>query len=167
MKSCGAGRRQSLARNPSLRTFSLPPPIDSDYGRVGRIPLLVRITAGRKPDVCKVFHSFTRHWIGVQSSPLLKSKGDRGLNGRSFLMNARSRLTLLLVVALSLTAFPVAAATTAQVARKHRVASPFIVKGPQALPSGLSTPKYGLFQCQVGLDTRGCLLRPLSDAACL
>ena len=66
-------------------------------------------------------------------------------------MNARSKFPLLLVVALSLTAFPVAAATTPQVARKHRVASPFIVKGPQALPSGLSTPKYGLFTCQVGL----------------
>src|SRR6185437_4299701 len=38
-----------------------------------------------------------------------------------------------------------------RVARQHRVASPFIVKGPQALPSGLSTPKYGLFTCQVGL----------------
>ena len=66
-------------------------------------------------------------------------------------MNARSRFTFLLVVALSLTAFPAAAATTARVARQNRVASPFIVKGPQALPSGLSTPKYGLFTCQVGL----------------
>ena len=66
-------------------------------------------------------------------------------------MNARSRFPLLLVVALSLTAFPAAGATTPQVARQHRVASPFIVKGPQALPSGLSTPKYGLFTCQVGL----------------
>jgi len=42
-------------------------------------------------------------------------------------MNARSRFTFLLVVALSLTAFPAAAATTARVARQHRVASPFIV----------------------------------------
>ena len=35
MKSCGAGRRQSLARNPSLRTRPLPPPIDSNYGKWG------------------------------------------------------------------------------------------------------------------------------------
>ena len=82
-------------------------------------------------------------------------------------MNARSRFPLLLVVALSLTALPAAAATTPQVARQHRGASPFIVKGPQALPSGLSTPKYGLFHVPGRTDTRGCLLRPLSDAACL
>ena len=66
-------------------------------------------------------------------------------------MNARCRFSLLLVVALSLTAFPAAAASTPKVAGKRRVASPFIVKGPQVFPSGLSTPKYGLFQCQVGL----------------
>ena len=51
-------------------------------------------------------------------------------------MNARSLSPLLLIVALSITTLPAAAATARQVARLHRVASPFVVKGPRAIPSG-------------------------------
>ena len=68
-------------------------------------------------------------------------------------MNARSISPLLLIVALSITTLPAAAATKPQVARGlHRVASPFIVKGPRAIPSGntLSTSS-DIFTCQLGL----------------
>lgn len=68
-------------------------------------------------------------------------------------MNARSISPLLLIVALSITTLPAAAATKPQVARGlHRVASPFIVKGPRAIPSGntLST-NSDIFTCQLGL----------------
>ncbi len=52
-------------------------------------------------------------------------------------MNARSISPLLLIVALSITTLPAAAATVPQVTRRpHRVASPFVVKGPRAIPSG-------------------------------
>ena len=68
-------------------------------------------------------------------------------------MNARSISPLLLIVALSITTLPAAAATTPQVARRsHRVASPFVVKGPRAIPSGNNVGKNSdIFTCQVGL----------------
>ena len=68
-------------------------------------------------------------------------------------MNARSISPLLLIVALSITTLPAAAATAPQVARRlHRVASPFIVKGPRAIPSGNTVTKNSdIFTCQLGL----------------
>lgn len=67
-------------------------------------------------------------------------------------MSSRSTSPLLLVVALALTAIPAAAANTLQVARAHRVASPFTVKGPKAIPSGNILGKNSdIFTCQLGL----------------
>ena len=67
-------------------------------------------------------------------------------------MNARSLSPLLLIVALSITTLPAAAATAPQVARLHRVASPFVVKGPRAIPSGNAVrTNSDIFTCQLGL----------------
>ncbi|MGA9812901.1 MAG: S53 family peptidase [Terriglobales bacterium] len=67
-------------------------------------------------------------------------------------MNARSLSPLLLIVALSITTLPAAAATARQVARLHRVASPFVVKGPRAIPSGNAVrTNSDIFTCQLGL----------------
>ena len=67
-------------------------------------------------------------------------------------MNSRSVPILLLVVALALTSIPAAAANTLQVARAHRGASPFTVRGPKAIPSGNTVgTNSDIFTCQVGL----------------
>jgi len=67
-------------------------------------------------------------------------------------MNPRSISPVLLIVALSITALPAAAANTPQVARPHGVASPFMVKGPRAIPSGNKVgTNSDIFTCQVGM----------------
>ncbi|HYK51588.1 MAG TPA: S53 family peptidase [Terriglobales bacterium] len=70
-------------------------------------------------------------------------------------MNSRSVFTLLLIVALPLSAFSAASSGAHKAARTRRNVSTLLVKGPQAIPSGASTPKYGLFLCQVGLEPDG------------
>jgi subtilase family serine protease len=66
-------------------------------------------------------------------------------------MNSRSVLALVLIVTLPLTAVSAVSVGSPKAGRGHRVASPLLVMGPQAIPSGAATPKYGLFTCQVGL----------------
>jgi len=67
-------------------------------------------------------------------------------------MNSRGVVAMLLIIALPVGAFSATSARTAKVTRSHRVVSPFLVRGPQAIPSGMVTRNYGLFTCQVGLD---------------
>jgi len=70
-------------------------------------------------------------------------------------MKSRGVFALLLVVALPLGAFGAASSGASKVGRTHKV-SPRIVMGPQAVPSGMATPSYGLFTCQVGLSAAVC-----------
>ena len=71
-------------------------------------------------------------------------------------MNARSVFTLLLIVILPIGAFSATSSRATKVTRSHRPMSPFVVRGPQAVPSGIATPNYGLFSCQVGLEDFVC-----------
>jgi subtilase family serine protease len=66
-------------------------------------------------------------------------------------MKPRSVFALLLIVALPSGAFSATSAGAAKVTRSHRVVSPFLVRGPQAIPSVVASPNYGLFTCQLGL----------------
>src|SRR5215470_1862509 len=66
-------------------------------------------------------------------------------------MSSRIVFTLVLIVSLPLSAFSAVSSKSRHNKHPHRAMSPFIVKGPQAVPSGVSTPTYGLFLCQVGL----------------
>jgi subtilase family serine protease len=71
-------------------------------------------------------------------------------------MNARSVCALLLIVTLPIGAFSATSSRAAKVTRSHRLMSPFVVRGPQAIPSGAASPNYGLFSCQVGLENFVC-----------
>jgi len=66
-------------------------------------------------------------------------------------MKSRSVFTLLLIVALPLSALSAASSGAHRGSWPHRNVSAFLVKGPQAIPSGIATPGYGIFTCQVGL----------------
>ena len=48
------------------------------------------------------------------------------------------------------------AAVPGSVARGGSFASPFLKVGPQAIPSNVAGPGYGLFSCQVGLSVGAC-----------
>ena len=69
MKSCGAGRRQSRGRIPSLSTFSSAS-INSNSGD-GTHPASGADYSRSETRPVKMFHSLTRHSTGVQSTPLL------------------------------------------------------------------------------------------------
>jgi subtilase family serine protease len=45
--------------------------------------------------------------------------------------------------------------TTRAVAKARSFVSPFLKRGPQAIPANVAGPNYGLFTCQVGLDPDG------------
>ena len=66
-------------------------------------------------------------------------------------MNARSVFALLLIATL-----PIGAFSATKVTRSHRPMSPFVVRGPQAVPSGIASPSYGIFTCQLGLEDFVC-----------
>jgi hypothetical protein len=65
-------------------------------------------------------------------------------------MNSRGVVAMLLIIALPVGAFSATSARTAKVTRSHRVVSPFLVRGPQAIPSGMVTRNYGLFTARWG-----------------
>jgi subtilase family serine protease len=67
-------------------------------------------------------------------------------------MKTYRALPVLAAAALIISMVPAAAGA----ARAGSVASPSLVRGPQAIPANVAGPNYGLFSCQVGLSTGQC-----------
>jgi subtilase family serine protease len=69
-------------------------------------------------------------------------------------MSSQKTFLSKLAVALLVSALPVLAATAPQSNTGKK--SPLLTRGPQAIPSSVATPSYGLFQCQAGLSAATC-----------